>query len=987
MYHKITARSGLFSPEKVLNKKFNTVISGITDSIFLSAAQEQVIGVSNIPIKAPVVLQLLNNKEINQFINSLIIDRDISLLIVNNEQPVIYLKEKEIEKLVVPENIRSLIKSIFSGVDYWAGKLTEGGEHIVDLTTPSPGAHFNINLLLGNRVDYKHPLQTTPKSVVDRLGRGSFRSHAATQVLATRWDMRQEENGFPANRQFYIVEGSEKIFYSASPNDDNIESAICTHSQNHSIIKYKTKCGLEIERKIFILPQLDGMPMATEVQQIKIKNKTDRKRNIKLIYTGMFGSAAPHALFEDVLYSNIIMQSKILKTDEGSIVTISPDYYPEYSKEDMWFNTMLVHDGQNTYFPKNYCADYTQFVGNGTLENPEGLLFLSNQASRKGPGFFALGVDISITAEGEGIVSNFTGLMSSKEEANLDSKVFNDKLNNLINKFQKPEEVDVVLEKQKYFYDRYCGFIELKSSEKQFNSYVNQNLPFQVLYQTFVSRSFAQTQKGYREIGFREIQDIFASMYYFIGMGKAPFVKKLLIEWCAKVFELGYAYHNFYWEGKEPGKWSDDALWFIQAVYRYINLSGDTEILDQQVKIAGTEPVKTRSVYETLKSIIRYSSRISVGKHSMPLLDNADWNDCLKLDNDFIDGINKEKKYLEQLADESQIGEKPFESNYSESIMNAFLLKVAVDNTCTLAIKKGDFDYKNHLKSLSTELYNNVQQYAWKNNFFARVLFNRFEDGKYEYLGAKGDGLSADSNIDGAYFLNSFTWSVLSDCAEEDQIRTMLDVIDSHLKTPYGYKVISPTDLEKVAKNTATGEYFPGDRENGGVFKHASMMATTAMFKAAKEIEDRDLAARLTENAYWMIDLVLPYKTLKNPYTFAGNPRFCTQYNNSESGENIGPMLSGTASWLTLTLFSSLGIDFTPTGININPIMRINETYLEYSLNMEKVKYDISITKPIGLYRMKDSEVEVFIDGKKNLDTNIPLYQDNKMHTVKILFK
>ncbi|QTL99181.1 glycosyl transferase [Iocasia frigidifontis] len=986
MYQEITARSELISAEEVLIKKFNNFITGNTDSVFLNTTHQQVIGVSNLPIKAPVVLKLLNDKKINQYINLLMKGKESSLLIVNNKQPVIYIREKEVSQINIPEKIRILIKSSLSNVCKWAGKINEGGEHIVDISTPAPGPHFNINLLLGNRMDYKYPLQTTPKSVVDSLGRGSFRSHAATQVLATRWDMRQEENGFPANRQFYLVEDSKKIFYSASPDDDNIKSAFCIHSQNNTIIKYKTKCGLEIERKIFILPQLEGMPIATEVQQIKIKNKTNRCRNIKLIYTGMFGSAAPHALFEDILYSNIIMQSKILKTDEGSIVTISPDYYPEYVKSDIRFNTMLVHDGNKTYFPKSYCADYNQFVGNGTLENPEGLLYLSNQSTRKGPGFFALGADIDLSAEGEGIVNNFTGLMSTKEEADLDSKVFNNKIDNLIDKFCKPEELDNVLEKQKDFYNRYRGFIELKTSEKHFNTYVNKNLPFQVLYQTFVSRSFAQTQKGYREIGFREIQDIFASMYYFIGMGKSTFVKQLIIEWCAKVFELGYAYHNFYWEGKEPGKWSDDALWLVQAVYRYVSLSGDIAILNQEVEIAGTEPVRKRSIYETMKSIIRYSSRISVGKHGMPLLDNADWNDCLKLDSDFLDGITKEKQYKEQLADSFEIGEKPFESKYTESVMNAFLLKVAVDNTCILASKKGDLEYEDQLRNISNELNKNVQQHAWKSNFFARVLFNRFEE-EFEYLGAKGDGLSADPDIDGTYFLNSFTWSVLSDCADEDQIRTMLDVIDRYLKTPYGYKLITPIDLKKIAEDAAIGEYFPGDRENGGIFKHACMMATSAMIKAAKEIEDRDLAALLVKNAYWMIDLVLPYKTLKSPFKIAGNPRFCTQYNNSDTGENIGPVLSGTASWLTLSLFSSLGIDFTPTGIDINPIMRMDETHLAYNLKVEKAEYEITIAKPVGLYRLKDDEAEILVDGNKWVNNTIPLYQDNKVHKIKIVFK
>ena len=79
----------------------------------------------------------------------------------------------------------------------------------------------------------------------------------------------------------------------------------------------------------------------------------------------------------------------------------------------------------------------------------------------------------------------------------------------------------------------------------------------------------------------------------------------------------------------------------------------------------------------------------------------------------------------------------------------------------------------------------------------------------------------------------------------------MLELVESVLKTPYGLRLMSPTDLGKVAKGTATGEYFLGDRENGGVFKHACMMATAAMFKAAKRSNNPVLAEKLSRLAYW----------------------------------------------------------------------------------------------------------------------------------------
>ncbi|HOQ36918.1 MAG TPA: glycosyl transferase [Acetivibrio sp.] len=989
MYEKLAARGIKTTPEAVLKSSFASVLKEewINDAMFLDTGLNRVVGVANLPFKAPAVLQLLKNRDVAAYLIKLAGD-DSSVMVVKEEKGIKVLasSKSQVQDVEVPANIKENIESILSDVEKWAGVLNENGEHVVDLRTPVPGPHFYTNLLMGNRVGYDHALQTTPKSVVDRLGRGSFRSHAATQVLATRWDMRQEENGFPANRQFYLVEDFKKIFYSADPNDANIESATCTHSQNHTIIQYRTKCGLEIKRTIFILPQMEGMPLATEVQRIEVKNLTGKERNIKLVYTGMFGPATPHAIFEDVTYTNVIMQSSILRKDDGSIMAISPDYYPEPCKEDIRFSSMIIRNEDGIEFPKEFCANYNEFVGNGTLENPENVCKLSNHFYRKGPGFFALAGELRLKPQGSAVVDNFTGLSSNKVNPNYNEDTYKIEIENLINRFSKDGEVEAALSKVKEFFDRYRSFMQIKSSDPVFNTYVNKNLPFQVLYQTFVSRSFCQTQKGYREIGFREIQDIFAAMYYFVGMGEGEFVKQMLKEWCSMIFEFGFAYHNFFWVGKEPGKWSDDALWFVQAAYRYINLTGDIGFLDEEVEIAGTSPKRTRPVYETIKALLKYSGEISIGKHGLPLLDNADWNDCLKLDKDFVDGITKEKLYRKQLEEKGGKFGDPFESDYTESVMNAFLLKVAIDEMISLSAKKGDIEYHDYLKKLSEKLYGNLQEHAWKEDFFARALFNKFKNNEFEYLGAKGDKLSADPEIDGSYFLNSFSWSVLADAASEEQISIMLDSIERTLKTPYGLKLVTLTDLGKLSDDTATGHYFPGDRENGGVFKHAAMMATAAMFKAAKQVKSKELAARLANLGYWMIDLVAPYRTMLDPFSVCGNPRFCTQYNNSETGENIGPMLSGTSTWMILTLMSAYGLEYTTKGIIMDPVMREKEKYSAYTVNIGKAVYNISIKKPEGFCRIADGNAKITVDGNEIEGNLIPLFSDGKEHNVEVVF-
>lgn len=983
-----TARKETASAEDILKQVFadRIGIGGCVSAVFTDSEHRGAIGIASLPHRMPAIQELLKLSAI-----AVLLPAEAAasaLFVVSGEGTLLSLYIRHVGRQERTIEIEGATKrealAHLQAAPGWAGSLNTEGEHVIDLCSPVPGPHFAVNLLLGNRLEFPHPLQTTPKSVVDRFGGGSFRSHAATQVLATRWDMRQEENGFPANRQFYLFEDGMQIFYSADPGDKGIESAVCRHSQNSTVINYRTHCGLEISRTIFILPHSEGLPLATETQRIKITNRGEGARKLRIVYTGMFGSAAPGALFEDVLYSNVIMQGGVLQDARGALAAISPDYYPEGGRHDLRFHTMIIHGEDGPVLPREYCDSYNEFVGTGSLHRPTGALRLSSILHRKGPGFFAVAGEVHILAGSTATVDQLTGLVSDKSGAPWNETVLADEVGALVARFSDHNAVDLALAESTGFVRDYGKFLQVSSGNGNFDVFVNRNLPFQVFYQTFVSRSFCQTQKGYREIGFREIQDLYASMYYFVGMGRSTLVKSLLKEWTGMVFELGYAYHNFFWVGKEPGKWSDDALWLVQAVYRYVMLTGDIEFLDESCPVAGQET--SRPVFETLKAIIIYSGRISVGRHGLPLLDFADWNDCLKLDDTYLNGPAKEERYRKQLQAGGVFGD-PLDSDYSESIMNAFLLKVAVDELSVLAAGKGDQDYAAELERFGAELRGRIQEHAWKGDFFARVLFNRYANGEYTYLGAAGDGLSSDLASSGSYFLNSFSWSILSGCADEAQITVMLDTMKSHLLTPYGLKLVSPVALGRVSSHTASDEYFPGDRENGGVFKHACMMAAAAMFKGSKEVSDTELAAELGRLGYWLLDRIMPFKTMEDPFAICGNPRFCTQYNNSETGENIGPMLSGTSTWLTLSLMESLGIDYKAQGIALNPILREEQTNFTYTLKIGGSSYRIRIIKPEGFHRIKDGTARMSLDGRVLEEGFIPTADDGLSHEVELRFE
>ena len=123
----------------------------------------------------------------------------------------------------------------------------------------------------------------------------------------------------------------------------------------------------------------------------------------------------------------------------------------------------------------------------------------------------------------------------------------------------------------------------------------------------------------------------------------------------------------------------------------------------------------------------------------------------------------------------------------------------------------------------------------------------------------------------------------------------------------------------------------------------------------------------------------MPFRTYKDIQKYKGNPRFCTQYNNSITEENIGPMLSGTATWLTLALYEIIGLSFVDNGFNINPALRYEDSHFEAKITHLNSEFNIVINKTQNNVGKKD--YEIYVDGIPHVG---PIYPDGKNHTIVI---
>lgn len=920
---------------------------GALDAEFCAADRAAALGFAGLPFAAPICAHLMNCPEVAEFLAR----QTGSALFWRTEDGLHFADETGERDL--PDEVAGAVERIYRRVLASPGTLNERGELLLDLKAYAVGPHYPVNLLLGDRSGYPYPLCTTPKSALDGLGRGSFRGVGGQQILATRCVLALEENGEPANRQFYLVEDGKQIFYSANVNE-NVYSATCLHSQNRSVITYRTECGLEIRRTIFILPQEDGMPTAVEAQRVEIINHSGRPRRLTIVMTGVFGITGPVTIANDVVFANIVVESELFYRD-GHPAALTLHHQPRESAGEKRFAALLCRGETMDAF----CTSQSDFVGSGTLEHPELVTHLPSRYSRKTAPFFALSKTFNLGPDAGETVDEFVGMLETEEDV---MAPFDAALHNLMEKYADPAALGETLARVIDFWDRYPAYLTPEIGDERFTAYVSHNLPFQVLYQTYVSRAFAWTQKSYRETGFREIQDIYASMYYLSAMGKNSLIKDLISNWVRSVFRMGYAYHDFTFQGKEPGDCSDDQLWLVPAVYRYVTLTGDRQFLLEEYPVAGEEGT-TRPLWETLMSILTYSGCISVGRHGLPLLDKADWNDALRLDHVVMKGPEKEARYRRQLEEKGQTYGAPLENDLSESVMNACLLKIAADQVAAMAPGIGKDADGAWAADLARRVTRSMQQNAWKGDFFARCLINDGRAGGYTYLGAGGDGLARDPEHPGTYFLNSYSWSVLAGVATEEQIATMLDRVNQYLRTEAGLKLCTIVEYGRLGINGGSALYFPGDRENGGVFKHAAMMATVASLQAAKWVKSETLAKELIALASFMIERTVPYATMDRPYVLKGNPRFCTQYNNSETCEQIGPMLSGTASWLTLAIYEFLGLDVAAETLTLTPVLLPGRERMGYRLQLEDTLIEVEITGKAGRVR-PGSDTEYRLDGE-----------------------
>ena len=515
-------------------------------------------------------------------------------------------------------------------------------------------------------------------------------------------------------------------------------------------------------------------------------------------------------------------------------------------------------------------------------------------------------------------------------------------------KYTTTEAVKKAFDELSSFWDKYLSVIKVNTPDAAFNSMLNLHNPRQCFTTKTWSRYLSLYQLGYgsdRGIGFRDSsQDV---------MGVIPQIPDEARELIEKLLSVqstdGSAYHQFNPLSMVAGRgdsleyedrphfYSDDQLWIVLAVSAYIKETGNYDFLKKQIpfyeKDKAEKPLETGTVYEHLQRAVKFTHE-NCGKHGIPLLGFADWNDTVNL------------------------------PAGAESLFTANLYGWALLELAELADFKNEKDNAEKWRGWYKDMKKAVLDSAWDGEWFVR------------YFDDKGEPLGSAKNEYGKIWLNGQSWTILSGfAADTDKGRKAMDSVKKYLATDKGIKLSWPGykgyDREKGGVTT----YPPGAKENGGIFLHPNPWAIIA----ETILGDGDQAFTYYQriNPAAKNDSIDEYEC--EPYCYAQNI-LSNEHPNFGLGRNS--WLSGTSSWTyQASTKYILGIRPEHTGLRVEPCIPKAWKGFTVERTCRGAIYKISVKNTSGVSKGVKS---IKLDGKAIDGTIVPWQKSGTTHTVEV---
>lgn len=789
----------------------------------------------------------------------------------------------------------------------FGGFSQDGSEYVIitsqDKVTPAPWVNVLANENFG--------------TVISESGSAYTWGENAHEFRLTPWlnDPVQDLTG----EAIYIRDEETGAFWSPTPLPvRGVNPYVTRHGFGYSVFEY---LGHGIASVLTVSVSVD---LPVKFLTLRIKNQSGRLRQLSI--TGYVEWVLGE--LQSKTHLHVVTE---IDSISGAIFAKNP-YNDDFPGRITFFDSNILN--------RTVTCDRYEFIGrNGSLTHPAAMeqLHLSNKV---GAGLDPCGA-IQIFCElADGEVREIIFTLGVGRDI--------DDARSLVLQHRGVGSAHTALEKVKEHWVGILGAVHISTPDPSLDLLVNGWLVYQIISSRLWARSgFYQSGGAY---GFRDqLQDVMAIMHTRPDLSR----KHLLLS----------AQHQFT-EGDVQHWWhpptnrgvrthcSDDYLWLVYSTCRYVDCTGDTGVLDEELPFLSgrillpeeesyyelpNQYCESGTLYEHCIRAIR--NGLKFGEHGLPLMGSGDWNDGMNL----VGVLGK-----------------------GESVWLGFFMYDILRRFEIIADHYGDTVFSQFCSANALTLQENLEKGGWDGAWYRRAFFD------------SGEPLGSFENTECMIDSISQSWGVLSGAASRVRAHASMESVSERL-IDYGSHLIPlltpPFDRYGSNPGYIRG-YAPGVRENGGQYTHAAIWVVMAFASLKDHGKVWELLPFINPIHHSKTpEMVRVYRV--EPYALAADIYASPPH----TGRGGWTWYTGSAGWMVrLILESLLGFHMSGDVLTFDPC--IPDTWKTYQIDYQyrSTWYHFTIDNSgTGL-----SVTSVVIDGIEQADLGIHLVDDLKDHQVHI---
>ncbi len=559
----------------------------------------------------------------------------------------------------------------------------------------------------------------------------------------------------------------------------------------------------------------------------------------------------------------------------------------------------------------SWTGDRTEFLGrNGTLDRPAALDDGAILSNRSGAGFDPCGALQTHLELKPNVVTEIVLLIgqgANKLEAQ-----------RLIAKY-RAADLDAVLTRVTSLWDEVLGTIQVKTPDRSMDVLLNRWL----LYQTLSCRIWARTgfYQASGAYGFRDqLQDVMA-----LAPARPDLTRAHLLRAAGRQFVEGDVQH---WWLPSSGRgvrtlFSDDRVWLPYAVAHYIEVTGDSGILDEKIPFLDGPVLKpgehesfflpttadnSVTLYEHCALAIDTSLR--TGQHGLPLIGTGDWND----------GMNR-------------VGAE----GKGESVWLGWFLCATIAAFSQTAEMRGDSTRLANWRQHAATLRKSLEHEAWDGDWYRRGYFD------------DGTPLGSVSNSECRIDSIAQSWAVISQAADPVRAARAMAAVDKYLihRDDGVALLFTPPFDHSAADPGRIKGYPPGLRENGGQYTHGAIWSVIAFAMLGDGNKAAELFSLLNPINHASTRVSI-HRYKVEPYAIAADVYSVHPH----IGRGGWTWYTGSAGWMYRAgLESILGFRLRGDRLHLDPCVPRAWPGFEVVFRYRSTRYEITVENPSGASR------------------------------------